>query len=153
MKNKRTIKDVEKDIEKARESISKLYEEKIELEHNELNLDFEGKYIEFENHVMYVEDVMRDNFRFQSFNFCYLFRGLGFYSVITGYSDDTDIEWSYWHELYIHGNTKKEFEDKIKKIKVITKEEYIKKFDEMTLRMIEYNNSAIDFYENKDKNC
>jgi hypothetical protein len=153
MKNKRTIKDVEKDIEKARESISKLYEEKKELEHDELNLDFEGKYIEFENHVMYVEDVMRDNFRFQNFDFCYLFRGLGFYSLITGYSDATDIEWSYWHELYIYGNTKKEFENKIKKIKVITKEEYIKKFDEMTLRMIEYNKSAIDFYENKDKNC
>ena len=139
----RTIEDVDEEIESARKNLEKLYDERLEFQHKELNLGFEGKCIEFENHVMYVEDVMRDTFRFQNFDFCYLFRGLGFYSVITGYSDATDIEWSYWHELYIYGNTKKEFENKLNKIKIITKEEYSQKFDKMVMEMIEFNKKAL----------
>lgn len=151
MEQKRTIEDVKREIEEAKDKLHKLYEEEVDFEHEELNLNFEGQYIEYKNHVMFVEDIIRDRLRFQNFDFCYLIRGLGFYSIMTGYNDATECDWSYWHELYIYGNTKSEFEKKIGDIKIITKEEYEKRFDEMVLNMIENNKKAISFYENMEK--
>lgn len=140
----RTIEDVNKDIEVVKKNLENLYNEKLEFEHKELNLDFyEGKYIEYDDHVMYVEDVFRNNVFHKNFEFSYLLRGLGFYSCLVGYGDATDVEWGYWHELYIDGHTKSELEDKLKKIKIITKEEYSEKFDKMVLEMIEFNKKAL----------
>ena len=151
MEQKRTIVEVEREIEDAKNKLHELYEEKVNFEHEELNLDFEGQYIEYENHVMFVDEVFRDDFRFNKFDFAYVIRGLGFYSIMTGYNDATECDWSYWHELYIYENTKSDFLNKIKNIKIITKEEYEKKFDEMAMNMIERNKNAIKFYEDNKK--
>ena len=112
-KKQRTKEDVINDIKIMENKLEELYDEKAEFENKELNFDFEWKYIEYGDHVMYVEDVFRTNVIYKNFKFSYLLRGLGFYSCLVGYNDATDVEWGYWHELYIDGNTKSEIEEKL----------------------------------------
>ena len=55
--------------------MSKLKKKKRKL----INLDkFEGKYIKYHDTYMLVDCIMKDVIRYTNYDYCYMFRGLGF---------------------------------------------------------------------------
>lgn len=141
-----TSKDIEK-LEKERDSLYKkandLSNKIKELKIKTIGLEgFEGKYIKYEEEegypeYMLVDWVTKDCTWHKNFDYSYLFRGLGFYGEFTGYGDATMFSWSYWHEFYIYGH-EGDFQEKIKKIQIITKEEFENAFEEMLNKVKEY---------------
>lgn len=141
-----TSKDIEK-LEKERDSLYKkandLSNKIKELKIKTIGLEgFEGKYIKYEEEegypeYMLVDWVTKDCTWHKNFDYSYLFRGLGFYGEFTGYGDATMFSWSYWHEFYIYGH-EGDFQEKIKKIQIITKEEFESAFEEMLNKVKEY---------------
>lgn len=140
-----TNKEIEK-LEKERDELyNKAHEisDKIkDLKIKEVNLNgFEGKYIKYEDEegfpeYMHVNWVTKETLRYSNFDYSYMLRGLGFYGEFTGYGDATMFSWSYWHEFYIYGN-EGNFQEKIKKIQIIAKEEFDEAFEKV-LEQVKY---------------
>ena len=98
-------KECDKLFDKAYALHDKIKQKKKEL----VNLDYEGKFIKYNDgwgRIIYmrVDWVTNDSTRFTDKDFSYLFRGLGFDGEFTGYGDATDFSWGYWYEFYIYGN-------------------------------------------------
>lgn len=107
-----------------------------------VNLDYEGKYIKYDDGwgrtiYMKVEWVVVDKTRFSDKDFSYMFRGLGFEGEFTGYGDATSFYWDYWYEFYIYGD-EKQFLDGIDRITEITQEEFNIEFDKQIKLIKEY---------------
>lgn len=129
LKNKKDI--LYNKIDKINEQIR---EEKRKL----INLDkFEGKYIKYHDTYMLVDCIMKDATKYTNYDYCYMFRGLGFFSEFTGYGDATSFYWDYWYEEYIYGD-EREFIKKIDSIEIITKEEFNKAFEKGIKLLQEY---------------
>lgn len=151
-----TNKEIQK-LEKEKQELYKQAQElsnKIkELKAKKLNLDgFEGKYIKYGDgegysEYMLVDWVTKETNWYQNFDYAYMFRGLGFYGEFTGYGDATSFDWSYWHEFTIYGD-EIEFLNKVKKIQIITKEEFDKAFEDMLEQVIEFHSK---YKRNKDE--
>lgn len=143
------IKRLEKERDKYYKKTREISDKIIYLKLKEMNLSqFENKYIKYEEEegfpvYMKVDWVTLDSGYFSNMDYCYLFRGLGFYSEFTGYGDMTLSEWSYWYEFRIYGN-EDEFMEKIGKIKIIDKEEFDSAFEEMINQMKEFHYKNID---------
>ena len=86
---------------------------------------------------MLVDCIMKDVIRYTNYDYCYMFRGLGFFSEFTGYGDATSFYWDYWYEEYIYGD-EREFIKKIDSIEIITKEEFNKAFEKGIKLLQEY---------------
>ena len=148
-----TNKEIEK-LEKERDELyNKAHEisDKIkDLKIKEVNLNgFEGKYIKYEDEegfpeYMHVNWVTKETLRHSNFDYSYMLRGLGFYGEFTGYGDATQFFWSYWDEIYIYGDGD-DFKEKVKKIKIITKEEFDEAFEKVLEQVKHYH------YKHKDK--
>lgn len=129
------IEKLTKQRDELYDQANKLAEQIKELKLEELNLNkLQDKYIKYNNGFgvityMKVEEIMKDNFRFQNFEISYMLRGLGFSYEFTGYDDATSFYWNYWYEEYIYGN-ERDFIKKINSIKIITEEEFNKAFEE-----------------------
>lgn len=107
-----------------------------------INLDFEGKFIKYDDgwgRIIYmkVDWVTVDKLCHADKDFSYMFRGLGFDGEFTGYGDATDFSWSYWYEFYIYGD-EETFLNSINRIKEITEEEFNMAFDEQINNLKEY---------------
>lgn len=124
------------EIEKLQKQADKYWNKYIELSNKIKDkklevfdiLKYEGKYIKYGETYLKVESVMRDPFRYVKFDFCYVFRGLGFCSEFTGYHDATFFDWSYWYEKYIYGDFNK-INEKFNNIVEITEEEFDAAFE------------------------
>ena len=125
--------------------IDKISEQIKEEKRKLINLDkFEGKYIKYHDTIfggtvyMLVDCIMRDKTRYTNYDYCYMFRGLGFSSEFTGYGDATSFSWDYWYEFYFHGNESDFFEKIEKEITIITKEEFNKEFENVIKQLKEF---------------
>lgn len=144
-----------KNLEKQRDELfNKAYEisKKIkDLKIKELNLDgFEGKYIKYEDEIpkyMLVDWVAKDSVWYKNFDYSYSFNGLGFCGEFTGYYDATQFNWSYCNEFFIYGDDDSIKED-VKKIKIITKEEFDEAFEKLIEQMKNYHYT---YKNNKDE--
>lgn len=148
MENRETILKEIEELENKQNSLNderyKISDQIRELKLKLINLPYEGKYIKyidvFDSTPIYMKvDWIReapdkaDRHR----QYSYTFKGFGFFGEFTGYDDATDFEWSYWFEFNIIGNYI-EFTEKVKKIEVITKEEFDEAFEQMLEAMKEY---------------
>ena len=129
------IEKLTKQRDELYDQANKLAEQIKELKLEELNLNkLQDKYIKYNNGFdvityMKVEEIMKDNFRFENFDISYMLRGIGFSYEFTGYGDATSFYWDYWFEEYIYGN-ERDFIKKINSIEIITEEEFNKLFEE-----------------------
>lgn len=122
----------------------KISEQIRELKLKFINLPYEGKYIKyidtFDSTPIYMKvDWIRESPEKTDRKnpYSYTFKGFGFFGEFTGYNDETDFDWSYWFEFDITGNDI-EFTNKVKKIEIITKEEFDEAFEQMLEAMKEY---------------
>ncbi|MBQ3415971.1 MAG: hypothetical protein IJH39_11700 [Clostridia bacterium] len=110
----------------------------------DFHLDFTGKFIKYNDPYdspiyMYVDWIREDETKIGRFDYAYTFQGHGFYGEFTGYEDATSFCWNYMFEFDIYGD-ELSFEEKVKYIEVIDKDEFQKAFDENVKSLIEYNN-------------
>lgn len=140
---------VTQEILKLQEEADKHWEKYIELKElikekkkEHMHLDFEGKFIKYDDGwgrtiYMKVDWVTTDKLRYADKDFSYMFRGLGFDGEFTGYGDATDFNWSYWYEFYIYG-TEEELLTAIDRIEVITQKEFNEVLEEQLNKLKEY---------------
>ena len=89
--------------------------------------DYKEKFICVEDNYLYVEEQFPHR-KFSNGEPAIVLRGQGFKYAITPYKDSTYATWDQFHEYDIDVNSA---ERNISKIKVITKEEYLNKFEKM----------------------
>lgn len=142
------IQDELKSLQKEYDAHSKeqhiISEKMRKLQLEAINLPWEGKYIKyidvFDSTPIYmkVDHIRQSPEKTDRKNpYSYTFKGFGFFGEFTGYDDATDFDWSYWFEFNITGNYT-EFTKKVKKIEIITKEEFDEAFEKMLEVMKEY---------------
>lgn len=142
------IQDKLKSLQKEYDAHSKeqhiISEKMRKLQLDAINLPWEGKYIKyidvFDSNPIYmkVDHIRQSPEKIDRKNpYSYTFKGFGFFGEFTGYDDATDFDWSYWFEFNITGNYT-EFTKKVKKIEIITKEEFDEAFEKMLEVMKEY---------------
>lgn len=140
------------EIEKLEKELKDLYEKEYELREKiddlklkSINLDLEGKYIQYYDdcgvdHYCYVNWIDEDKRRYGNFTYSYRFSGLGFQGEFTGYEDCTRFYWDFSYEFYVYSNDIDNFKSKIDRIKIIDKNEFDSKLLEKTTKLIEYHN-------------
>ena len=145
---------VNKDLEslqKTADAYHELYWQTLEeikkLKIKSIDLNLEGKFIKYTElgctSYLYVQEVFKDNMRFDRFDYSYCLRGLGFDGAFTGYWDDTTFSWGYDYEIYVYGNGD-EFFKKVESIEEITPEEFKEKFKEYVEKLTEYQDKYIN---------
>lgn len=140
------IKKLENRLSDLQEEEKEIIEKINDLKLKEINLDFENKYIRYQDdfgitHYCLVDWITKDRIRYSNFAYSYLIRGLGFSGEFLGYSDCTHFYWDYSYEFYLYSNSIDEFKKMIGKIEIITKEEFDTKLCEMRKQLFEYHKS------------
>lgn len=89
--------------------------------------DYKGKFICVDDDYLYVEEQFPHK-KISSGEPVIVLRGQGFKYLITPYTDSTYAKWDQFHEYDLEINSA---ERNISKIKIISKEEYLNKFEKM----------------------
>lgn len=139
----------EEDNIRARISEIRSEIKKIELKKNNLD-QFKNKYVEYEEdgikYYLYVGDIYAEKNMYTNFDFCYALKGYGFSGEFTGYYDATWFYCDYSYVVYVYGMMN-ELQSKVRKIKIITKEEFDQKFKEYFESVMDFHKKQMNFSE------
>ena len=99
----------------------------------EIGLDIIGKYIEYDGdfykEYLHVEEILDiPEYDQPDYDFKFILRGLGFSSEFTNYVDSNSFQWSTFYEIHVQPYEYESFKSKIKEI---TKDEFMEKYDVM----------------------
>ena len=150
----------EEEISQLEEEAESLYEKYCQIQNRITNekkkniklSGLEGKYIKYKDELTGITHYcLVDWITEERIQFSYMIRGIGFRGRFTGYNDDTFFDWDYSYEFHIFDNSLEDFKKKADSIEIITRDEFIKAFDESLNKVSEFNTKKI-FKQNTEKN-
>ncbi len=133
------IEQLENEADSLKKRMKAIKDEIEEIDQRRVRVsNYDGKYIMYDDGInapqyMFVRCVRRDREAYTSHAFSYQFNGVGFSGENFGYDDCAWFNFDCDDVFYIYGDTESEMRRKAKKIKEITREEFVEKFKEMIL--------------------